>query len=104
MLIVLTYKLGESIVEFAEKCDNNNERVMGIKKLVNDYGHPIPFYCLGCNKLLGFYFKTGSGRWDDKPSVLCCEKCGILSYHIYFHFLVLYIFSPASVSIFCSRV
>jgi hypothetical protein len=32
--------------------DNNNERVMGIKKLVNDYGHPIPFYCLGYNKLL----------------------------------------------------
>ena len=61
-------------MEFAEKCDNNNERVMG------------------------------SGRWDDKPSVLCCEKCGILSYHIYFHFLVLCIFSPASVSIFCSRV
>ena len=53
MLIVLTYKLGESIVEFAEKCDNNNnERVMGIKKLINDYGYPIPFYCLGCNNYL----------------------------------------------------
>jgi len=40
-------------VEFAEKCDNNNnERVMGIKKLVNDYGYPIPFYCLGCNNYL----------------------------------------------------
>jgi hypothetical protein len=31
-------------VELAEKCDNNNERVMGIKKLVNDYGYPIPFF------------------------------------------------------------
>ena len=27
-------------MEFAEKCDNNNnERVVGIKKLVNDYGY-----------------------------------------------------------------
>ena len=52
MLLYADYKLGESIVEFAEKCDNNNERVMGIKKLVNDYGYPIPFYCLGCNCLV----------------------------------------------------
>ena len=67
MLIVLTYKLGESIVEFAEKCDNNNERVMGIKKLVNDYGYPIPFYCLGCNCLVSI---SKQDREDGMISLL----------------------------------
>jgi len=37
---------------------------------------PIPFSCENCNKPLGFYFKTGLGRWDDKPSGVYCDKCG----------------------------
>ena len=48
--------------------DNDAERFKAIEKLVIDHGYPLPFYCLVCSKPLGFYFKTGSGRWDGKPS------------------------------------
>jgi hypothetical protein len=55
--------------------DNDNERFKTIEKLINDHGYPIPCYCQVCNKPLGFYFKTGLGRWDGKSSAYC-EKCG----------------------------
>ena len=39
-------------------------------------GYTIPFYCDSCKKLIGVYFKTGSGRWDGKPSYVYCDECG----------------------------
>jgi hypothetical protein len=55
--------------------DNENDRFEALRKLVNDHGYPIPCYCVACNKQVGSYFKTGTGRWDGKPSTLYCQRC-----------------------------
>jgi hypothetical protein len=60
-----------------EMNDKDNDRFETIKKLVDEgHGYAIPCYCDICNKQVGFYFKTGSGRWGGKPSDVYCERCG----------------------------
>ena len=55
---------------------DDNERFNAMKELIEENGYPIPLYCDSCKKHVGFYFKTGSGRWDGKPSEFYCDDCG----------------------------
>jgi predicted Zn-dependent protease len=55
---------------------NRNERLKEISKLIEDYGLPLPLYCDNCKSQIGYYFKTGLGRWDGKPSSVYCKACG----------------------------
>ena len=55
---------------------SDDERFKAINKLIDDYGYPLPLYCDNCKKRVGFYFKTGLGRWDGKPSKFYCIECG----------------------------
>lgn len=70
------FKSSELTMDLDEMNVDDSERFNAITKLIDEYGYPIPCYCSTCKKPMGFYFKTGSGRWDGRPANVYCMKCG----------------------------